>query len=189
MLGSSAGLRLRGRFCEFEGMMKSDTKLTPPPSGDDGTTGLPGGMRVRKSDTIIRAGGSLDELSAALGLVRVVLTDAETAHLLESIQRDLLRIGAELATGKPQQNAPEAIGLDREIQHLNAELPPLNEFILPGKNESSARAHWARTVCRRAECDLVAVQDQDPKRISADMLTTLNRLSSWLFALARSLEL
>jgi len=169
--------------------MNSDTQPTPPPSGDDGTTGLPGGLRVRKSDAAVRAGGSLDELSAALGLVRVALADAETIQLLESIQRDLLHIGAELATGRPQPNASGAIDLDGDMQRLNAELPSLNEFILPGKNEASARAHWARTVCRRAECDLVSVQDQAPERISAGMLTTLNRLSRWLFALARSLEL
>lgn len=148
---------------------------------------MPGGIRVHKSDAIIRAGGSLDELSAALGLVRVILTDSDRAGMLESIQQDLLRIGAELATGKPQQNSPEVINLTRETQRLNENLPPLNEFILPGDSEASARAHWARTVCRRAERDLVEVQDRHPERVSAEMLATLNRLSSYIFALAQTL--
>ena len=159
-----------------------------PTSGDDGSTGLPGGVRVRKSDAVIRAGGSLDELSAALGLVRAALSDPEQAEVVKSIQQDLLQLGAELATGKPQQNKSKPVDLTLETRRLNEALPPLKAFILPGDREASARAHWARTVCRRTECDWVALQDQHPERVSAGMLATLNRLSSWLFALARVLE-
>jgi len=143
---------------------------------------------VSKSDALICALGSLDELNAALGLVRAGIPGTPEAGLLESIQRDLLRIGAELATGTPQQNSSEAIDLERETKRLNVNLPPLDGFVLPGGNEASARAHWARTVCRRAERDLVQVKEIHPERISSVSLAYLNRLSGWLFALSRSLD-
>jgi cob(I)alamin adenosyltransferase len=168
--------------------MKPDPILPTPSSGDDGTTNLPGGLRVRKSDGLVRAGGSLDELNAALGLLKVLREGQTDSNVLESVQRTLLDIGSELATGKPRLTGDVLSLLDDEIQRLNAALPPLHDFILPGGNEASARAQFARTVCRRAESDLVDVRDRHPERVSLLAMATLNRLSAYLFALARTLN-
>ncbi len=168
--------------------MKADSKSPLPSPGDDGSTGLPGGMRVRKSDAIICALGSLDELNAALGLLKVQMHGEEEVALLESIQRDLFNIGGELATGTAQLSADSLATLDHEIKQLDTSLPPLSGFILLGGNEAAARAHWARTVCRRTERDLVRIRDMHQERVSPTALATLNRVSKWLFALGRSLD-
>jgi cob(I)alamin adenosyltransferase len=152
---------------------------------DDGFTQLPGGRRARKSDPLLCAIGSLDELNAALGLLRVQLAGSSDSTLVESIQRDLLCIGAELATEKYQLNAAAITALEHEIARRNAALPPLHGFVLPGDSETSARAQWARATCRRAERELVRVYESDPTRVSAPALAYLNRLSNLLFALAR----
>jgi len=188
LLSFSADLRCGGGLCNGESTMKGDSHPPLPSSGDDGTTGLPRGVRVRKSDALIRAGGSLDELNAALGLLKVLREGRAEAKMLESIQCGLLDIGAELATGKKPSGSDLLALLDRETDRLNASLPPLNEFILPGGNEAAARCHWARTVCRRAECELVGVQESAPERVSMQALRVLNRLSSLLFTLARVLD-
>jgi cob(I)alamin adenosyltransferase len=169
--------------------MTVDNKLPLPSPGDEGTSGLPGGLRVRKSDAIIRAGGSLDELTAALGLLKVLREGQAEVRMLESIQRGLLDIGAGLATGKEPSGSDLLALLEREMDRLNGGLPPLHRFILPGGNEAAARAHWARTVCRRVECDWVQVQDLYPERVSAQSLAVLNRLSAYLFALARIFDI
>ena len=161
-------------FCDFH------------PMNDDGFTFLPGGRRVSKSDALIGAIGSLDELNAALGLLRAQLAGHADATLVESIQRNILQIGSELATGKPQLDASATAALEREIERRNAGLPPLHDFVLPGDSEASARAHFARTVCRRAERELVRAQESHPARVSAAALAYLNRLSNLLFAVART---
>ena len=153
---------------------------------DDGFTSLPGGLRVSKSDALICAIGSLDELNAALGLLRAQLAGHADAALVESIQRDILKIGGELATGKSRLDASATAALEREIEKHNAALPPLHDFVLPGDNEASARAHFARTVCRRTERELVHLKETHPAHISAAALTYLNRLSNLLFAVART---
>jgi len=152
---------------------------------DDGFTSLPGGLRLRKSDALICAIGGLDELNAALGLLRVQLAKNPDAALIESIQRDLLQIGGELATGRPQLGKDSLAALERETEKRGKGLPLLHDFVVPGGNEASARCHWARTACRRAERELVRAQEQHPKRVSAAALQYLNRLSGLLFALAR----
>ena len=152
---------------------------------DAGFTSLPGGLRLRKSDARICAIGGLDELNAALGLLRVQLAQNPEAALIESIQRDVLRIAGELAAGKALLDASSIVALENEIQRRNAVLPALHDFVVPGGNETSARCHWARTACRRAERELVRAQEQHPKRVSAASLQYLNRLSGLLFALAR----
>ncbi len=153
---------------------------------DDGNTSLPGGLRVSKSDALIGAIGSLDELNAALGLLRAQLAGHAGAALVESIQRNLLQIGSELATGKPQLEASAIVALEREIERRNAGLPPLHGFVLPGDSETDARAHWARAVCRRAERELVRAQTFDAERVFPLALAYLNRLSTLLFVLART---
>ena len=155
---------------------------------DDGFTFLPGGVRLSKSDVRLDALGALDELDAALGLLRTALTGIPDAELVETVQRDLLRIGGELATGRPAL-APEAVAaLEAETARRNAALPPLRDFVLAGANEASARAHVARAVCRRAEREVVRVRDAHPNLVFPPALAYLNRLSGLLFALARGAE-
>ena len=155
---------------------------------DDGFTFLPGGVRVSKSDARMDALGALDELDAALGLLRVALAGKPDAARIECIQRDLLKIGGELATGKPALEASAVAALDGEIARRNAALPPLREFVVAGANEASARAHFARAVCRRAERELVRVREAHPGIVFPAGLAYLNRLSGLLFALAREAE-
>ena len=155
---------------------------------DDGFTFLPGGVRVSKSDVRMDALGALDELDAALGLLKVALAGRPDAAQIESIQRDLLKIGGELATGQPALAPDAGAALATETARRNAALPPLREFVLAGASDASARAHFARAVCRRAERELVCVRQTHPEIVFAPALAYLNRLSAWLFAAARALD-
>ena len=155
---------------------------------NDGFTFLPGGLRPPKSDPLVCALGALDELNAALGLLRAHLGGTPAAPRIEAIQRAILEIGAELSTGQPHLEMEAVAALEREIAQREAGLPPLNGFLLPGANEASARAHWARTVCRRAERELVRARESHPERVFPAALVWLDRLSSLLFALAREME-
>ncbi len=164
-----------------------DLPETIPPlyPGDDGTTAVPGLDRINKSAPIVDALGSLDELNAALGLLRTALTERMDDRI-EALQRDVLSIGAELATGRPGLSMTAVAALERESAQLVTHLPPIHEFILPGANEPSARANWARTICRRAERAAVRLHESHPDRVTPAALAFLNRLSDWLFALARA---
>ena len=155
---------------------------------DDGFTSLPGGRRVGKSDPLICALGALDELHAALGLLRAAIPGTPEADRIESIQRYAKTVGGELAAGSPRLEPEAVAGLEREIARLDAFLPPARGFVLPGANEASARAHWARAVCRRAEREWVRARERYPDRVSAPAIAFLNRLSGLLFSLARLLE-
>ncbi len=160
---------------------------SPASSGDNGTAALPGSMRIDKSDVRFDALGSLDELGAALGSVRVAVSSSPLNTVLEIIQRDLLTIAGEVATGRPHL-APDALAkLERESIRADHAAPPTNGFDLPGKNEASVRAHVARTICRRAERDAVRTRKAHPEQITSIALAYLNRLSHFLFAVARSL--
>ena len=155
---------------------------------DDGSTSLPGLPGIRKSDPLICALGALDELNAALGLLRAAIPGTPEAGRIESLQRDVGAIGGEWAAGSPRLE-PEAIpAIERETAWLDALLPPARGFVLPGANEPSSRAHWARAVCRRAEREGIRARDRYPDRVSAPALAFLNRLSGLLFSLARFLE-
>jgi cob(I)alamin adenosyltransferase len=168
------------------GCMKIYTK-----TGDDGTTGLIGGDRVRKSDRRIECYGTVDELNANLGWAAVV-ADGDFAKALHQVQNDLFVIGSHLATpdgGKLQSSLPpleDAIvhRLEMQIDSAESSLVPLREFILPGGSELAARLHVARTVCRRAERLLVDFAMDRP--IPAMIITYINRLSDWLFVQARA---
>jgi len=166
-------------------------------TGDDGTTGLIGGNRVRKSDRRIECYGTIDELNAALGLAVVGLAtetfdrSADLQKRLFVVQNELFVLGSHLAvpdaTPVPAYLPPleeSMVGrLEMEIDEGESELPPLKNFILPGETEAGARLHVARTVCRRAERLLVDfAQDRDVPPV---VLTYLNRLSDWLFVIAR----
>jgi cob(I)alamin adenosyltransferase len=158
-------------------------------TGDDGTTGLFGGERVRKSDPRIDCSGTVDELNAALGLTAVSANEPLLASLRQ-IQNDLFVLGSHLATPSEQQNKSlppleESIihRLEMQIDTADSSLPPLRNFILPGGTETAARLHFARTICRRAERLLVELSLDRP--IPATILTYVNRLSDWLFVQAR----
>lgn len=153
---------------------------------DDGFTVLPGGARVSKSDARLEALGALDELGAALGLLKIALPAPAQAALVETAQRDLLRIGGELATGRPALGPDAVAALAREIARLDAARPPPRDFVVAGGNEAAARAHFARAVCRRAERDVVRVRDAHPELVLPPALAYLNRLSGLLFSLAQA---
>lgn len=163
-------------------------------TGDGGETGLFGGDRVKKSHRRVAAYGDVDETNAAIGVAAATApTEFETA-LFERMQRDLLTVGAELATPDPERLARALAGppigdadvheLERAIDRLEGPLPSLKNFILPGGAPKGAALHIARTVCRRAERSAVALSLETP--VSAGILKYLNRLSDLLFVLARS---
>jgi cob(I)alamin adenosyltransferase len=160
-------------------------------TGDDGSTGLIGGERVRKSDPRIECFGTVDEINASLGLAAVGAEPA-LVKILREVQNDLFVIGSHLASpevGKENHNIPaldEAMvhRLEMQIDSAEAELSPLREFILPGGCETGARLHFARTVCRRAERLVVDFAGDRP--VPAMIVTYLNRLSDWLFVQARN---
>jgi cob(I)alamin adenosyltransferase len=156
-------------------------------TGDDGTTGLANGERVDKCDARVEAFGSVDETNSVIGLI-LAETDVpnEIRDSLLRVQHELFEIGAELALPGYVKIGPEHIArLETEIDALNAELPPLKEFVLPGGNRPAAVCHVARTACRRAERSAWAAAKQSA--INADLLRYLNRLSDLLFVAARRL--
>jgi len=173
-------------------------------TGDEGETGLFGGARVPKDDARVAAYGDVDELNAAIGLARALDPRDFADTLLQSIQRDLFTIGAELASPDPAKlqkalarsggaggaGAGAAIGtshvaaLEEAIDDHEARLAPLKNFILPGGAPKAATLHLARTVCRRAERTNVALSRH--QNISPAILQYLNRLSDLLFVLARA---
>ena len=160
-------------------------------TGDDGTTGLIGGSRVRKSDRRLECSGTIDELNAALGLAGVAL-DGAMLEFVRQIQNELFVIGSHIASPDPQSNQSASLPdldeqmitrLEMQIDTAESELPPLRNFILPGGTEAAARLHLARTTCRRGERLLVDFAMDRP--ISPIILTYMNRLSDWLFVHAR----
>jgi cob(I)alamin adenosyltransferase len=158
-------------------------------TGDDGTTGLFGGARVRKTDARVEAYGGVDELNSTLG-VALAGGAGDLADVLLGLQRELFVLGADLATPKGQEAsylprlAPQHVAaLERLIDDHDARLPELKSFILPGGCTLAAHLHHARTVCRRAEratVALAALEDIGPVPVQF-----LNRLADLLFVLAR----
>lgn len=167
-------------------------------TGDDGTTGLVGGERVGKDDARIEAYGTVDELNACLGMVRdanqrcnpVPQTAAELDAALVLIQQRLFNLGSSLATrletrwaGQPLIVQADVDALEQGIDAMNAELQPLQSFVLPGGGPMAAPLHLARTVCRRAEREALRLSRVEP--VDACDLRYLNRLSDWLFVASR----
>lgn len=154
--------------------------------GDKGNTSLFGGATVPKSDPRLEAYGSVDELNAVLG---VVLSFGENGSLAESItkiQSDLFLVGAELASkkGKTRKIQPKRVGeIEAEIDRMEAELPPLHNFIMPGGSKTASLLHLARTVCRRAERAIVALSQKE--KVNPDIVVYMNRIGDLLFILAR----
>ena len=160
------------------------TKVTTK-TGDQGDTALGDGSRVSKDNARIQCLGSIDELNASIGLALVASTKDHVADL-ESIQNDLLNIGGELSIPsieKPLLHPDRVDFLEKRIESINKQLLPLEEFIIPGGSEPSARLHVARSICRRAERNLVSLKNTE--KLSTNILKYINRLSDYLFVLAR----
>jgi cob(I)alamin adenosyltransferase len=156
-------------------------------TGDDGTTGLGDGTRTRKDALRIQAIGEVDELNSFIGLLATeALPDAVRADLLD-IQHDLFDLGGELSIpGFTMMKDVQVARLDERLEHYNATLPRLEEFILPGGSRAAAIAHVCRTVCRRAERAIVALAAQEA--VNDAPRQYVNRLSDLLFVLARVLN-
>ena len=162
-------------------------------TGDDGSTALFGGDRVLKTHPRIEACGTVDEINAWLGMARALAADhpeSETTNrLLTTIQEELLTVGADLATPIGTKARPPRIGsqhverLEEGIDALEEELPPLRHFILPGGTKTASALHVARSICRRAERLAIGVSERET--INATVSVYLNRLSDYLFVLAR----
>ena len=156
-------------------------------TGDDGTTGLANGERIDKTDPRVAAFGDVDETNSALG---VLLAEPDLPPLIAAsltrVQHALFDIGAELSLPGYRQIAGEHVEqLERDLDALNDELPPLKEFVLPGGTRAAALCHVARTICRRAERSAWAASTL--VALNPELLRYLNRLSDLLFVMARSL--
>jgi cob(I)alamin adenosyltransferase len=159
-------------------------------AGDAGETSLGDGSRVAKSDPRIEAYGTVDELNSALGLALAGGLPGEFQPWLEEIQNDLFDLGADLsvplagARERLRVTAAQVERLERLCDRVNERLDPLKSFVLPGGGEAAARLHLARTICRRAEREAVALAEAADVNPAA--LAYLNRLSDLLFILARA---
>ena len=163
--------------------------------GDKGETSLIGGDRVSKADPRLECYGTVDEVNATLGLVRVALERSQAgAHLMPivaRVQSELFNLGAELAAPQPERRAKlprieqrHIDGLERDIDAVNDDLPELTSFVLPGGGAASAAFHLARTVCRRCERLVVALGEAED--IGGELpVAYLNRLSDALFVWGR----
>ena len=157
-------------------------------AGDDGTTGLGDGSRVAKDNARVAALGDIDELNSALGVVLAEPElDADVAADLRDVQHALFDMGAELCIpGYTRLDGNHLSHLDGRLAHYNGTLPPLREFILPGGSRPAALLHVARTVCRRAERAVVALQRMET--VNKPVVQDLNRLSDLLFVMARAVN-
>lgn len=164
-------------------------------TGDKGTTSLVGGTRVPKTHIRLEAYGTIDELDTLLGLLCTYLTDEEDRKLVYWIQHKMFVIGAYLATDqekialKEESRLKESdvARLEAAIDETDSLLPPLNAFVIPGGSRESAVCQVCRTICRRAERRILALSEVCV--VDENILAFVNRLSDWLFVLARKLNL
>lgn len=162
-------------------------------TGDDGTTSLGTGARRKKYDLRVEAYGSVDEVNAVIGLVRLhVAGDKALDAALGRIQNDLFDVEADLCLAEKGPGGArltvtdaQVAWLEAEIDRLNADLAPLKSFILPGGSPASAYLHLARTVCRRAERIMVELRDTPGETVTDPSLQYVNRLSDFLFVAGR----
>lgn len=161
-------------------------------TGDKGTTALFGGKRVSKADLRIETYGTVDELNSYIGLVRDQPVNQQRKNILIEVQDRLFTIGSILATEPgntkvkvPSLAAEDIALLEKEIDAMDGTLPPMKSFVLPGGHESVSFCHVARTVCRRAERYVIALDAQEP--VDALVIQYLNRLSDYLFMLSRKM--
>lgn len=162
-------------------------------TGDKGTTALVGGRRVSKGDLKIESYGTVDELNSWIGLVRDQPINETRRNLLKEIQDRLFTIGADLAS-EPEQVRKKPVPslledditlLEQEMDKMDAGLPPLKAFVLPGGNQAVSFAHLARTVCRRAERIVIRLSAEE--EVNPMIVKYLNRLSDYLFVLSRKM--
>lgn len=164
-------------------------------TGDDGTTGLIGGSRIKKYDLRLEAYGTVDELNSFIGVVRSMQIDPASDRVLEKIQNKLFVLGAHLATddsiGLVAKQLPVGTSdialLEREMDLMNESLPELRNFILPGGTQASSFCHVARTVCRRAERLIVELAEKT--KLDPNLIKYMNRLSDYLFVLSRKITM
>lgn len=164
-------------------------------TGDDGTTGLIGGSRVKKYDLRLEAYGTVDELNSYLGVVRSFQTNGHADQILEQIQNKLFVIGAHLASDdsitlvKKQMPLGEKdiLLLEKEMDKINEQLPELRNFILPGGCQATSFCHVSRTVCRRTERLIVELSEKTD--IDPNLVKYINRLSDYLFVLSRKISM
>ncbi|MCS5489252.1 cob(I)yrinic acid a,c-diamide adenosyltransferase [Algoriphagus limi] len=161
-------------------------------TGDEGITSLLGGIRVPKSDLRIDAYGTVDELNSYVGLLRDQEVNGERSDVLKEIQDRLFTIGADLATspGKDKVKKPDLFEkdiefLEAQMDQMEASLPPLTAFILPGGHQSVSFCHLARTVCRRTERLVVELASYE--EVNTLVIKYLNRLSDYFFILGRKM--
>jgi len=155
-------------------------------TGDDGTTGLGDGTRVAKDSARVAAYGTVDELNSSIGIVLAQDIPAPIREALTQIQHDLFDLGGELCIpGMAMVHETDVERLEQTLDGFNADLPPLKDFILPGGGMAAACCHLARTVCRRAEREVVTLARSETVRPEA--VRYLNRLSDLLFVLSRVL--
>lgn len=159
-------------------------------TGDEGMTGLLGGGRVFKHAPRIAAYGDVDELNAVIGIARSASPHEPIQKALFDVQNALFTLGAQLSAPKEGVSsevitAAHVDGLERQIDAISASLPPLKQFILPGGSPTAAYLHLARTVCRRAERQTVALTQIKGESVDRWAMIYLNRLSDFLFVLAR----
>ena len=159
-------------------------------TGDKGNTSLFSGGRVPKHHIRVEAYGTIDELNAVLGIVRAAGTSRQAESWLHEVQQQLFHLGADLATPLDAKSewvtridASQVQWLEATIDQMTDVLKPLSNFILPGGTVAAAQLHVARTVCRRAERLIVALQQES--ETSEYVIAYVNRLSDWLFTLAR----
>ena len=160
-------------------------------TGDKGTTSLIGGKRVLKNSDKLNAYGSIDELNSFLGLLRAKTTDENIKNEILDIQNTLFNVGAHLALDENVEKIPEFAQINDEkikkiedlIDFFQENLPKITNFIIYGENELSAICHICRAICRRAEREIITVNQQ--YNIDSNVITYVNRLSDFLFVLAR----
>ncbi len=160
-------------------------------TGDAGETGLGGGRRVSKDDPRVRAYGTVDELNSAIGLAIALGLDSRLTTELRRVQNELFDLGADLCWPEddprrsriPTVQPRHVEALETTIDELNDALGPLTNFLLPGGTAGAAQLHVARTICRRAEREVVSLRAEEP--IGELVLAYLNRLSDALFVMAR----
>jgi cob(I)alamin adenosyltransferase len=162
-------------------------------TGDEGTTALFGGKRVSKADLRIDAYGTVDELNSYIGLLRDQEVNGKRKDVLIEVQDRLFTVGSILATepGNTKVKIPSLIEsdihfLEKEIDKMDSELPPMKFFVLPGGHTSVSFGHVARTVCRRAERLIIGLNDQE--KIDSMVIKYMNRLSDYLFMLCRKMS-
>lgn len=175
-------------------MMKENKVYTK--TGDDGTTSLNSGLRVKKHHIRVAAYGSIDELNAWVGLIRDTTADILDREFLMLLQNHLMVLGTQLSTVREEDlptdfidpiNDPHILEIENEIDRISMDLPPLKNFVLPGGHPLVSYSHLARCVCRRAERHITELNANE--RVSPYVIAFVNRLSDYFFVLSRKFSI